>query len=46
MVGPELISLDANGYPSLSDTPVPPWLAAGAQKAIAMGPALALRQDT
>lgn len=45
-LAPELITLDANGYPSLSDTPVPPWLASGARKAIAMCPALALRQDT
>ncbi|WP_233601132.1 MULTISPECIES: NADH-quinone oxidoreductase subunit NuoF family protein [Micromonospora] len=45
-LAPELITLDANGFPAMSDAPVPPWLAAGARKAIAMCPALALRQDS
>ncbi|MBO0869013.1 MAG: ferredoxin [Micromonosporaceae bacterium] len=40
---PELIQLDANGYPSFPDTPVPTWLEPSARKAIAMCPALALR---
>ncbi|MFJ8582950.1 ferredoxin, partial [Micromonospora sp. NPDC093277] len=45
-LAPELITLDANGYPSLPNTPVPPWLGSTARKAIAMCPALALRQET
>lgn len=40
---PELIRLDGNGYPSFPDLPVPPWLEHGANQAIAMCPALALR---
>ena len=44
-LAPELITLDANGFPSVADAPVPPWLVSGARKAIAMCPALALRQD-
>jgi NADH:ubiquinone oxidoreductase subunit F (NADH-binding)/ferredoxin len=40
---PELIRLDGNGYPSFPDLPVPPWLERGANQAVAMCPALALR---
>jgi NADH:ubiquinone oxidoreductase subunit F (NADH-binding)/ferredoxin len=40
---PELIRLDANGYPAFPDTPVPSWLEGGARKAVNMCPALALR---
>jgi ferredoxin len=40
---PELIRLDANGYPAFPDTPVPTWLEASARKAVNMCPALALR---
>jgi NADH:ubiquinone oxidoreductase subunit F (NADH-binding)/ferredoxin len=42
-VVPELIRLDANGFPALPDAPVPPWLETRARKAVAMCPALALR---
>lgn len=42
-VVPELIRLDANGFPALPDAPVPPWLQTRARKAVAMCPALALR---
>ncbi|MEV0274328.1 NADH-ubiquinone oxidoreductase-F iron-sulfur binding region domain-containing protein [Hamadaea sp. NPDC050747] len=42
-VVPELIRLDANGFPAFPDTAVPPWLRPGAWKAVAMCPALALR---
>lgn len=40
---PELIRLDANGYPAFPDAPVPAYLEAGARKAVSMCPALALR---
>jgi NADH:ubiquinone oxidoreductase subunit F (NADH-binding)/ferredoxin len=40
---PELISLDANGYPAIADRTVPAWLSGQARKAITMCPALALR---
>ncbi|HEU5107134.1 MAG TPA: NADH-ubiquinone oxidoreductase-F iron-sulfur binding region domain-containing protein [Micromonosporaceae bacterium] len=40
---PELIRLDGNGYPSFPDLPIPPWLERGANQAVAMCPALALR---
>ncbi len=40
---PELIRLDGNGYPAFPDVPVPAWLEAGARRAVAMCPALALR---
>jgi NADH:ubiquinone oxidoreductase subunit F (NADH-binding)/ferredoxin len=42
-VVPELIRLDANGYPAFPDTPVPAWLAGKANKAVTMCPGLALR---
>jgi len=42
-VVPELIRLDANGFPAFPDIAVPPWLRPGARKAVAMCPALALR---
>jgi NADH:ubiquinone oxidoreductase subunit F (NADH-binding)/ferredoxin len=40
---PELIRLDANGYPAFPQTPLPPWMEPGARKAVNMCPALALR---
>jgi NADH:ubiquinone oxidoreductase subunit F (NADH-binding)/ferredoxin len=40
---PELIHLDANGFPVIMDIPVPPWLEKDAQQAVEMCPALALR---
>jgi NADH:ubiquinone oxidoreductase subunit F (NADH-binding)/ferredoxin len=43
VVAPELISLDANGFPAFPDAPVPGWLEAGARKAVSMCPELALR---
>jgi len=43
---PELIHLDANGYPVILPIPVPPWLEKDAQQAVQMCPALALRLDT
>jgi hypothetical protein len=42
-VVPELIRLDGNGFPAISNMPVPEWLEPGALKAVAMCPALALR---
>jgi NADH:ubiquinone oxidoreductase subunit F (NADH-binding)/ferredoxin len=40
---PELVRLDANGYPGLHDIAVPVWLEHRARKAVRMCPALALR---
>jgi NADH:ubiquinone oxidoreductase subunit F (NADH-binding)/ferredoxin len=40
---PELIRLDAHGYPSFPDAPVPSWLEPAVRKAVAMCPTLALR---
>jgi ferredoxin len=40
---PELIHVDAQGYPILLDIPVPSWLEKDAQQAVDMCPALALR---
>ena len=40
---PELVQLDRQGYPVFLDMPVPFWLERGAQQAVAMCPALALR---
>jgi NADH:ubiquinone oxidoreductase subunit F (NADH-binding)/ferredoxin len=40
---PELIHLDANGFPVIMSIPVPPWLEKDAQQAVEMCPALALR---
>jgi NADH:ubiquinone oxidoreductase subunit F (NADH-binding)/ferredoxin len=40
---PELIHLDANGFPVILNIPVPPWLEKDAQQAVDMCPALALR---
>jgi ferredoxin len=40
---PELVQLDAHGFPVMLDTPVPPWLERGARQAVEMCPALALR---
>jgi hypothetical protein len=40
---PELIHLDANGYPVILNIPVPAWLERDAQQAVHMCPALALR---
>jgi NADH:ubiquinone oxidoreductase subunit F (NADH-binding)/ferredoxin len=43
---PELIHLDANGFPVIMSIPVPPWLEKDAQQAVEMCPALALRLAT
>jgi ferredoxin len=40
---PELIDLDEWGYPLIDPRPVPPALAAGARRAVAACPALALK---
>ena len=40
---PELIALDEWGYPLIDPGPVPPALAAGARRAVAACPALALK---
>jgi NADH:ubiquinone oxidoreductase subunit F (NADH-binding)/ferredoxin len=40
---PELIHLDAQGYPVLLNIPVPTWLEKDAEQAVHMCPALALR---
>jgi ferredoxin len=40
---PEMIRLDANGFPSIPNAMVPSWLEAQAQRAMDMCPALALR---
>jgi NADH:ubiquinone oxidoreductase subunit F (NADH-binding)/ferredoxin len=40
---PELVQLDAQGYPILLDMPVPRWLQQEAQQAVHMCPSLALR---
>jgi NADH:ubiquinone oxidoreductase subunit F (NADH-binding)/ferredoxin len=42
-VAPEIIRLDANGFPSFPQTPLPPWLENSARKAVNVCPALALR---
>ena len=42
-VAPEIIRLDANGFPAFPRTPLPPWLENGARKAVNVCPALALR---
>ena len=43
---PELIHLDANGFPVIMNIPVPPWLEKDAAQAVEMCPALALRMGT
>jgi len=43
---PELIHLDANGFPVIMNIPVPPWLEKDAAHAVEMCPALALRLGT
>ena len=40
---PELIHVDAQGYPVILNIPVPAWLDKDAQQAVHMCPALALR---
>ena len=40
---PEVIHLDAQGYPVILNIPVPAWLEKDAQQAVQMCPALALR---
>jgi ferredoxin len=40
---PEIIHLDAQGYPVILNIPVPAWLEKDAQQAVHMCPALALR---
>ena len=42
-VAPEIIRLDANGFPAFPQTPLPPWLENSARKAVNVCPALALR---
>ncbi len=42
-LAPELISMDANGYPVFTDAPVPDYLRRGARRAVRGCPALALR---
>ena len=42
-IAPELISLGPHGYPVLGTTPIAPWLAHGARRAVSQCPALALR---
>ena len=42
-VAPEIIRLDANGFPAFPQTPLPSWLENGARKAVNVCPALALR---
>jgi len=39
---PELMHLDAQGYPVILNMPVPNWLEKDAQQAVDMCPALAL----
>ena len=46
VVAPEIISLDANGFPSFPDSPVASWLEGSARKAVNMCPELALRLTT
>jgi len=43
LVVPDLLRLDNDGFPVISDTPVPEWLEEDARQAVAMCPALALR---
>src|ERR1700734_594860 len=45
-LGPEVIPLDAQGYPVILNIPVPAWLEKDAQQAVHMCPALALRLDS
>jgi ferredoxin len=45
LVVPDLLRLDADGFPVISDTPVPDWLEEDARQAVAMCPALALRMS-
>jgi ferredoxin len=40
---PEMIHVDAQGYPVILNIPVPAWLEKDAQQAVHMCPALALR---
>ena len=42
-LAPELITLGPHGYPVLGTTPIAPWLAHGARRAVSQCPALALR---
>ncbi|MFC1416472.1 ferredoxin [Streptacidiphilus cavernicola] len=42
-IAPELITLGPHGYPVLGGTPIAPWLAHGARRAVSQCPALALR---
>jgi NADH:ubiquinone oxidoreductase subunit F (NADH-binding)/ferredoxin len=45
-VAPEIVHLDRHGYPVVLNTPMPTWVERGAQRAVAMCPALALRLVT
>ena len=42
-VAPELIRLDANGFPAFPDLPVPEWLESDAKQAVKVCPELALK---
>ncbi|WP_377274321.1 ferredoxin [Peterkaempfera sp. SMS 1(5)a] len=42
-LAPELFSLDAHGFPVVSNAPIPVWLENDAQRAVNQCPALALR---
>jgi ferredoxin len=43
---PEIVHVDAQGYPVILNIPVPAWLEKDAQQAVDMCPALALRMAT
>jgi ferredoxin len=43
---PEVVHLDAQGYPVILNIPVPSWLEKDAEQAVHMCPALALRLTT
>jgi ferredoxin len=45
-LAPEIVHLDAHGYPVILNIPVPAWLEKDAQQAVDMCPALALRLAT
>jgi NADH:ubiquinone oxidoreductase subunit F (NADH-binding)/ferredoxin len=45
-VAPELIQLDANGFPTLPSGALPDWLLTPAKRAVRMCPALALRMSS
>jgi ferredoxin len=45
-VAPELVSLDAHGYPAVTGGAIPEWLHGQARRAVSTCPALALRVNT